>query len=55
VVYPDRVKQNIAALRNMISDVLRLRPHIKTNKSREATRLMIEVAQYQTSNLQDKS
>jgi len=42
VVYPDRVKQNIAALINMVSDVSRLRPHIKTNKSREATQLMMD-------------
>ena len=41
-VYPDRVKQNIAALKKMVSDVSRLRPHIKTNKSREATQLMMD-------------
>ncbi len=41
VIYPDRVKQNIAAAIDMIGDVNRLRPHIKTNKSADATRLMI--------------
>jgi D-serine deaminase-like pyridoxal phosphate-dependent protein len=42
VVYPDRVRQNIALLKSMISDVSRLRPHVKTNKSPEACRLMLE-------------
>ncbi len=41
VIYPDRVKQNIAAAIDMIGDVNRLRPHIKTNKSADATRLLI--------------
>ncbi|GAB2574378.1 D-TA family PLP-dependent enzyme [Spirosoma areae] len=42
VVYPDRVKQNIALLKNALSDVSRLRPHVKTNKSREASQLLID-------------
>ena len=42
VVYPDRVKHNIAALIKMVSDISRLRPHIKTNKSWEATQLMVD-------------
>ncbi|GAB4048755.1 D-TA family PLP-dependent enzyme [Spirosoma litoris] len=42
VLYPDRVKQNIALLKSMIGDVSRLRPHVKTNKSREASRLLLE-------------
>ena len=42
VVFPVRVKQNIDELKNMIDDVSRLRPHIKTNKSAEATSLMLE-------------
>ena len=42
VVYPDRVKQNIELLKSMIDDVSRLRPHVKTNKAKEATSLMIE-------------
>ncbi len=41
VVFPDRVKKNIATAIAMIGDVHRLRPHIKTNKSMEATSLMI--------------
>jgi len=42
VVYPDRVKQNIALVKSMIDDVSRLRPHVKTYKNRELTLLMME-------------
>ena len=42
VVYPDRVKYNIDVLISMIDDVDRLRPHVKTHKSKEATNLLIE-------------
>ncbi len=42
VVYLDRVKSNIAQLINSIDDVQRLRPHVKTHKTREGTRLMME-------------
>lgn len=42
VIYPDRVKQNISILKSMIDDVSRLRPHAKTNKSKEASLLMLE-------------
>jgi D-serine deaminase-like pyridoxal phosphate-dependent protein len=42
VVYPDRVRENVTLLTQAIYDVNRLRPHVKTNKSREATRLMQE-------------
>ena len=42
VIYPDRVRQNIALLKSMIGDVSRLRPHVKTNKSREACQLMLD-------------
>jgi D-serine deaminase-like pyridoxal phosphate-dependent protein len=42
VVYPQRVKENIGTLKSMIDDVQRLRPHIKTNKTKEATQLMME-------------
>jgi len=41
VVYPDRVKQNIRTAIDMIGEVNRLRPHIKTNKSSDVTQLMI--------------
>lgn len=42
VVYPDRVKQNISILKAIIGDVSRLRPHAKTYKNMEVTRLMLE-------------
>ncbi len=42
LIYPERVKENIRILISMIDDPLRLRPHIKTNKCKEATQLMME-------------
>jgi D-serine deaminase-like pyridoxal phosphate-dependent protein len=42
VVFPERVKKNIDTAIAMIGDASRLRPHIKTNKSAEVSRLMIE-------------
>ena len=42
VVYPNRVKENITRLVNTIGDVNRLRPHVKTNKSREASQLLLD-------------
>lgn len=40
VIYPERVKENINTLVSMIDDVKRLRPHVKTHKSKEATALI---------------
>ncbi|MBS1935359.1 MAG: alanine racemase, partial [Bacteroidetes bacterium] len=42
VVYAQRVKANIQTAVNMVKDVRRLRPHIKTHKSPQATQLMID-------------
>ena len=42
VVFPERVKHNIQRAVDMIGDVSRLRPHIKTNKSPDVTRLMLK-------------
>jgi D-threonine aldolase len=42
VIYPERVKHNINTAIEMIGDVQRLRPHIKTNKSPQATELLIK-------------
>ena len=42
VVYPPRVKQNIDTAISMIDNVARLRPHVKTHKSAEVTRLMLQ-------------
>jgi D-serine deaminase-like pyridoxal phosphate-dependent protein len=41
VVYPERVKKNIVILKSMIDDVARLRPHVKTHKSKDAALLML--------------
>jgi D-threonine aldolase len=42
VVYPERVKENIRVLISMIDDVKRLRPHIKTHKTKEGITLMMD-------------
>jgi D-serine deaminase-like pyridoxal phosphate-dependent protein len=42
LVYPERVKENIRTLKAFVPDVNRLRPHVKTHKSREASRLLID-------------
>ncbi|MBS1606000.1 MAG: D-TA family PLP-dependent enzyme [Bacteroidetes bacterium] len=41
VVYPERVKENIRQAIAMVGDVARLRPHVKTHKSAETTKLML--------------
>ncbi len=43
VVFPDIVKRNIQKLVASIDDVSRLRPHIKTHKTLEVTKLLEEV------------
>jgi D-serine deaminase-like pyridoxal phosphate-dependent protein len=42
VVYPDRVRENIARAVGMVGDAARLRPHVKTHKSPAVTRLMLD-------------
>ena len=42
VVYPERVKENIRIMISFIKDINRLRPHIKTNKSPDAVKLMMD-------------
>src|SRR5664279_1715190 len=42
VVYRERVLENINTLISMIDDVKRLRPHVKTHKSIDATRLLMD-------------
>ncbi len=42
VIYPDRIKQNISLLTGMIDDVSRLRPHVKTHKCAEVTKLLLD-------------
>lgn len=42
IIYKDRVKENIDRLIAGIDDITRLRPHIKTHKSPEVSRMMLE-------------
>lgn len=42
VVFPERVKHNIQLAITMVGDVNRLRPHIKTHKSADVTKLMLQ-------------
>src|SRR5258705_2371844 len=42
VIFPDRVKKNIQNAISMVENVDLLRPHVKTNKSPGAVRLMLE-------------
>jgi len=42
IIYTDRVRENIRTLISMIDDVARLRPHVKTNKSKDVTQLLIK-------------
>src|SRR5438309_939642 len=41
VVYLDRVKRNIASAKQLLDDPQRLRPHVKTHKTKEAALLML--------------
>ncbi|MGI8583166.1 MAG: D-TA family PLP-dependent enzyme [Chitinophagaceae bacterium] len=42
VIYKDRVIQNINTAISMVDDVSKLRPHVKTHKTKEAAQLMID-------------
>jgi len=42
VIYPDRVKENIQHAIDLVGDVQRLRPHVKTHKSPDVTRMMLD-------------
>ncbi|HEU4574315.1 MAG TPA: D-TA family PLP-dependent enzyme [Chitinophagaceae bacterium] len=42
LLFVERIKQNIQTAIKMTGDVKRLRPHVKTSKSPDATRLMLE-------------
>jgi len=42
IVYKERAVENIRTLISMIDDVKRLRPHVKTHKSKEVVLLMME-------------
>lgn len=42
LIYPDRVKENIRIAKSFVDNVDRLRPHVKTNKSPEVSRMFVE-------------
>jgi len=42
VIYLDRVRKNIETLLGMIDDISRLRPHVKTHKSPEITKMLLK-------------
>jgi D-serine deaminase-like pyridoxal phosphate-dependent protein len=42
LIYPARVEENIRILKSFVDDVSRLRPHVKTNKSPEITRMLLK-------------
>lgn len=42
LVYPERIKHNIALAVSMIGDVDRLRPHVKTHKTKEILQLQLD-------------
>jgi D-threonine aldolase len=46
LVFPERVKANIRTAINMIGDINRLRPHIKTHKCAEVAKLMMDAGIY---------
>ncbi|HLZ16849.1 MAG TPA: D-TA family PLP-dependent enzyme, partial [Cyclobacteriaceae bacterium] len=41
-VFPDRVQRNIDILKSMLPQVQRLRPHVKTHKSLEVTKILMQ-------------
>ena len=42
LIYPERVKENIQIAVGFVDNIQRLRPHVKTNKSPEVTKMFIE-------------
>lgn len=46
LVFPERVKANIQTAIQMIGDINRLRPHVKTHKCAEVVKLMMDVGIY---------
>ena len=41
-IFPERVRENIRALKQIIPDIRRIRPHVKTNKCKQVIALMLE-------------
>jgi D-serine deaminase-like pyridoxal phosphate-dependent protein len=46
VIYPDRVKENIRLLKSMSKGIEWLRPHVKTHKMAEVSRMLLEEGIY---------
>ncbi|MDI3318367.1 D-TA family PLP-dependent enzyme [Pinibacter soli] len=42
IFYADRMRENVKLLKLMIGDASRLRPHVKTHKTKEATQMMMD-------------
>ncbi len=42
IVFPERIKHNIQLAINMVGDVKRLRPHVKTHKSADVAQLVMQ-------------
>ena len=42
VIYPENVKKNLAVLRSFAGEMQRVRPHVKTNKCPQVSRMMID-------------
>src|SRR3954470_13475918 len=42
VVYKERVEENVRIVLSMIDDIKRLRPHVKTHKTKEVTLMLLE-------------
>ena len=42
IIYPERVAKNISTVISMIDNIQRLRPHVKTHKTKEAALMMMQ-------------
>ena len=42
IIYPDHVRKNLEVLKSFVTDMTRVRPHIKTNKCPQVSRMMME-------------
>jgi D-serine deaminase-like pyridoxal phosphate-dependent protein len=42
IFYADRIKENVSLAKRMVGDPLRLRPHVKTHKTKEAAQIMMQ-------------
>src|SRR5688572_10783103 len=42
IIYPDHVRKNLEVLKSFVPSMSRVRPHIKTNKCPQVSRMMME-------------